>query len=92
MKHWPTWRCEECLNVHCILGKMASDIGAHPILGELLYSRKNQNGRQFRRQNQSGKQPGRQNQCGRPELSRTENYILGTIADLRDFDERFRVL
>ena len=36
--------------------------------------------------------PGRQNQCGRPELRRTENYILGTIADLRDFDERFRVL
>ena len=56
------------------------------------YSRKNQNGRKFRRQNQSGKQPGRQNQCGRPELRRTENYILGTIADLRHFDERFRVL
>ena len=37
MKHWPTWRCAECLNVHCSLGEMASDIGAHPILGELLY-------------------------------------------------------
>ena len=37
MKHWPTWRCVECLNVHCSLGEMASDIGARPILGELLY-------------------------------------------------------
>ena len=37
MKHWPTWRCAECLNVHCSLGEMASDIGAGPILGELLY-------------------------------------------------------
>ena len=39
MKHWPTWRCAECLNVHCSLGEMASDIGARPILGELLYDR-----------------------------------------------------
>ena len=38
MKHWPTWRCAECLNIHCSLGEIASDIGARPILGELLYS------------------------------------------------------
>ena len=37
MKHWPTWRCAECLNIHCSLGEIASDIGARPILGELLY-------------------------------------------------------
>ena len=37
MKHWPTWRCAECLNIHCSLGEIASDIGAGPILGELLY-------------------------------------------------------
>ena len=39
MKHWPTWRCAECLNIHCSLGEIASDIGARPILGELLYLR-----------------------------------------------------
>ena len=35
---------------------------------------------------------GRTSVVARPELRRTENYILGTIADFRDFDERFRVL
>ena len=37
MKHWPTWRCTECLNIHCSLGEIVSDIGARAILGELLY-------------------------------------------------------
>ena len=38
MKHWPTWRCAECLNIYCSLGEIASDIGARPISGEFLYS------------------------------------------------------
>ena len=54
----------------------------------LIAGRTRMEGNSDGRTSRSGKQPAQQNQCGR----RTENYILGTITDLRDFDERFRVL